>query len=39
MTYPDHPPAGIFDRRSWVYWNLRHHRDPVPPLPARKFET
>jgi hypothetical protein len=35
----DDPPAGIFDRRSWVYWNLRYHRDPVPPLPARKFET
>jgi hypothetical protein len=29
------PPAGIFDRRSWNYWNLRFHHDPVPPLPQR----
>jgi len=29
------PPAGIFDRRSWNYWNLRYHREPVPPLPQR----
>ena len=35
----DDPPAGIFDQRSWVYWNLRYHRDPVPPLPGRKLET
>lgn len=33
----DDPPAGIFDRRSWGYWNLRYHRDPVPPLPRRKI--
>ncbi len=31
------PPPGIFDRRSWNYWNLRYHRDPVPPLPRRKI--
>jgi hypothetical protein len=32
------PPAGIFDERSWVYWNLRYHPDdPVPPLPRRKI--
>ena len=31
----DNPPAGIFDRRSWNYWNLRYHRNPVPPLPRR----
>ena len=32
----DDPPVGIFDQRSWVYWNLRYHRNPVPPLPQRK---
>jgi hypothetical protein len=31
----DDPPAGIFDRRSWNYWNLRYNRQPVPPLPRR----
>ncbi len=31
------PPAGIFDRRSWNYWNLRYHHEPVPPLPRRTF--
>jgi hypothetical protein len=31
------PPAGIFDRRSWNYWNLRCHHEPVPPLPQRLF--
>jgi hypothetical protein len=29
------PPAGVFDRRSWTYWNLRYHREPVPALPKR----
>jgi hypothetical protein len=31
------PPAGIFDRRSWNYWNLRYHHEPVPSLPQRTF--
>jgi len=31
----DDPPAGIFDLRSWVYWNVRYHREPIPPLPRR----
>jgi hypothetical protein len=31
------PPAGIFDLRSWNYWNLRYHHEPVPPLPSRRF--
>lgn len=31
----DDPLAGVFDRRSWTYWNLRYHREPVPPLPKR----
>jgi hypothetical protein len=29
------PPAGVFDVRSWSYWNLRYHHEPVPPLPMR----
>jgi hypothetical protein len=33
------PPPGVFDRRSWIYWNLRYHREPVPPLPQRKIPT
>lgn len=28
-------PPGIFDIRSWTYWNLVYGRDPVPPLPQR----
>jgi len=31
------PPSGIFDLRSWNYWNLRYHHEPVPPLPSRSF--
>jgi hypothetical protein len=29
------PPAGIFDVRSWNYWNLRYRHEPVPALPQR----
>lgn len=28
-------PAGVFDERSWAYWNLVLGRDPVPALPVR----
>ncbi len=35
----DDPPPGIFDRRSWIYWNLRYHREPVPELPKRKLPS
>jgi hypothetical protein len=28
-------PPGIFDARSWAYWNLVCGRQPVPPLPTR----
>ncbi|SRR5260221_13567055 len=28
-------PPGIFDPRSWAYWNLVCGRDPAPPLPVR----
>lgn len=31
------PYPGIFDRRSWTYWNLRYHHEPVPPMPTRKL--
>jgi hypothetical protein len=31
------PYPGIFDRRSWVYWNVRYHHEPVPELPKRKI--
>jgi hypothetical protein len=31
------PLPGIFDLRSWTYWNLRYHHEPVPPLPSRHF--
>ena len=27
------PPAGIFDRRSWVFWHKRLGLVPVPPFP------
>lgn len=28
-------PPGIFDARSWAYWNLVCGRQPPPPLPVR----
>ncbi|MEQ8253517.1 MAG: hypothetical protein ABRQ28_02905 [Smithellaceae bacterium] len=28
-------PPGIFDARSWAYWNLKCGRQPAPPLPVR----
>ena len=28
-------PPGIFDARSWAYWNLKCGRQPTPPLPTR----
>jgi hypothetical protein len=31
------PYPGIFDQRSWTYWNLRYHHEPVPPLPTRRI--
>jgi hypothetical protein len=33
----EHAPPGVFDARSWNYWNLMLGREPVPPLPKRKF--
>jgi hypothetical protein len=32
-----HPPPGVFDRRSWVYWHCVLKVEPVPPLPQRQF--
>ena len=31
------PPPGVFDQRSWTYWNARYHRESVPDLPQRKL--
>jgi len=31
----ENAPPGVFDRRSWAYWNLICGRDPAPPMPAR----
>jgi hypothetical protein len=33
----DRAPAGIIDRRSWAYWNVRMGRYPAPQLPVRMF--
>jgi len=29
-------PPGIFDRRSWAYWNLKCGRVPTPSMPVRQ---
>jgi hypothetical protein len=31
----EHAPPGLFDPRSWAYWNLICGRYPPPPLPER----
>jgi hypothetical protein len=33
----DKAPPGIFDPRSWAYWNLKLGRFPAPPTPVRTF--
>ena len=33
----DQAPPGIFDVRSWAYWNAILGRYPTPPLPQRLF--
>jgi len=33
----EHAPPGVFDRRSWAYWNLVCGRAPAQPLPERSF--
>jgi hypothetical protein len=32
----DNAPPGVFDARSWAYWNLKYRRFPPPPLPVRR---
>ena len=32
----DDAPPGVFDARSWAYWNLKCGRKPAPPLPVRQ---
>jgi hypothetical protein len=34
----DNAPPGIFDARSWAYWNLIVGREEAPPMPTRRFE-
>ncbi|MBI3929921.1 MAG: hypothetical protein HY319_30560 [Armatimonadetes bacterium] len=34
----DAAPPGLFDARSWAYWNLMYDRWPPPPLPERRME-
>lgn len=34
----DDAPAGVFDARSWAYWNLMVGRDEAPPMPRRRLE-
>jgi hypothetical protein len=31
----DRAPPGVFDVRSWSYWQAVHGRIPPPPLPTR----
>lgn len=32
----ENAPPGVFDARSWAYWNLKFGRFPPPPLPERR---
>lgn len=31
----DAAPPGVFDARSWNYWNIMLGRNPAPPRPVR----
>jgi hypothetical protein len=33
----DNAPPGVFDPRSWAYWNLKLGRYPAPPMPERSL--
>jgi hypothetical protein len=33
----DQAPPGIFDDRSWAYWNIIMGRYPPPPQPKRQL--
>lgn len=37
-TALDEAPAGVYDDRSWAYWNLMVGRYDTPPLPTRKLD-
>ncbi len=37
LTALRNPPPGVFDARSWRYWNLVFGIRPVPPLPTRRI--
>jgi hypothetical protein len=34
----ENAPAGVFDPRSWAYWNTVLGRTPVPSMPRRRLE-
>jgi hypothetical protein len=34
----DAAPPGIFDGRSWAYWNVKLDRYPPPPMPERSLQ-
>lgn len=33
----ENAPPGVFDSRSWSYWNLVFGRWPAPPMPKRNL--
>ena len=33
----DGAPPGVFDKRSWAYWNLKFGRIPTPEMPVRQM--
>lgn len=33
----DNAPPGVFDARSWAYWNLKVGRYEAPPTPTRRL--
>lgn len=33
----DNAPPGVFDARSWAYWNLMVGRFETPPMPMRRL--
>jgi hypothetical protein len=35
----DDAPPGIYDARSWAYWNLMIDRYDAPPMPQRTFSA
>ena len=35
LTALKHAQPGIFDPRSWAYWNTKFKQFPIPPMPKR----